>query len=147
MRRLPRFCGHPAGESGAVILWSLGLLLLLFLAGAVALDLWRVVASHGTLTGIADKAAVAGAAEIDERALRHNRLRLIPSDAVATAEDFAQAQPGWDTSSMTVRATADPSRVSVEVTGRVQVTLLQMFAAPQAFVVTVTSRASPVLIE
>ena len=130
-----------------MILWSLGLLLLLFFTGAVALDLWRVVSRHGTLTGIADKAAVAGAAEIDERALRHNSLRLVPADAVATAEDFAKAQPEWKAASMTVRASADSSRVSVEVTGRVDVTLLQMFASPQAIELTVTSRASPVLFE
>ena len=136
-----------AGEGGAVILWSLGLLLLLFFSGAIALDLWRVVSSHGTLTGIADKAAVAGAAEIDARALRSNVLRLIPADAAATAEDFAQAQPEWDSASMTVRAAADSSRVSVEVTGRVPVTLLQMFVSPQTIEVTVTSRASPSLFQ
>ena len=136
-----------AGEGGAVILWSLGLLLLLFFSGAIALDLWRVVSSHGTLTGIADKAAVAGAAEIDERALRSNSLRLIPADAVRTAEAFAHAQPEWDASSMTVRATADSSRVSVSVTGQVEVTLLQMFVSPRAIAVTVTSRASPSLFE
>ena len=145
----PLRCGRERleGERGAVILWSLGLLLLLFFSGAVALDLWRVVSSHGTLTGIADKAAVAGAAEIDERALRNNSLRLIPADAVTSAEEFAQAQPEWDSSSMTVRATADRSHVSVALTGRVQVTLLQMFTSPQAVTVTVTSRASPVLFE
>lgn len=136
-----------AGEGGAVIIWSLGMLLLLFFAGAIALDLWRVVSSHGTLTGIADKAAVAGAAEIDERALRSNSLRLIPADAVTTAEDFAREQPEWDSASMTVRATAYSSRVSVEVTGQVQVTLLQMFVSPRAIEVTVTSRASPALFE
>lgn len=147
MKRLRGGRERLAGEDGAVIIWSLGLLLLIFFAGAIALDLWRVVSSHGTLTGIADKAAVAGAAEIDERALLSNSLRLIPTDAVATAEDFAQAQPEWDAASMTVRATADSQRVSVDVTGRVQVTLLQMFTSPQAIEVTVTSRASPSLFE
>lgn len=136
-----------AGEGGAVILWSLGLLLILYFAGAVALDLWRVVSSHGTVTGIADKAAVAGAAEVDGQALRNNSLRLVPTEAVATAEGFAQAQPGWDTASMEVRATADAFHVSVEVTVRVPVTLLQMFASAQTIEITVTSRASPALFE
>lgn len=147
MKRLRGDRERMAGEGGAVIVWSLGLLLLLFFSGAIALDLWRVVSSHGTLTGIADKAAVAGAAEIDERALRSNSLRLIPADAIMAAEDFARAQPEWDAASMTVRATADSSRVSVEVTGQVQATLLQMFVSPQAIAVTVTSRASPALFE
>lgn len=147
MKRLPGDRERLAGEGGAVIIWSLGLLLILYFAGAVALDLWRVVSSHGTVTGIADKAAVAGAAEVDGSALRSNNLRLVPSDAVATAEDFARTQPAWDATSMTVRATADASHVSVEVTAVVQVTLLQMFAAPQAIEITVASRASPALFE
>ena len=147
MKRRAGGSGSLAGEGGAVILWSLGLLLLLFFAGAIALDLWRVVSSHGAFTGIADKAAVAGAAEIDEPALQRNRLRLVPGAAVATAEDFARAQPEWDDASMTVVATADRTRVSVEVTGQVQLTLLQMFAPSQSIAVTVTSRASPALFE
>ena len=147
MRRVSGGRGRLAGEGGAVILWSLGLLLLLFFAGAVALDLWRVVSRHGTLTGIADKAAIAGAAEIDERALHSNRLRLVPTRAVTSAEDFARRQPEWDGATMTVRATADSSRVSVEVTGQVQVTLLRMFTTTRAIELTVDSRASPVLFE
>ncbi|MDE0168064.1 MAG: pilus assembly protein TadG-related protein [bacterium] len=135
------------GEGGAVIIWSLGLLLLLFFAGAVALDLWRVVSSHGTLTAVADKSAVAGAAEIDARALRSNQLRLVPTRAVTSAEDFARTQPGWDGGAMTVRATADSSQVSVEVTGQVPVTLLRMFTSARVIELTVDSRASPALFE
>ncbi len=148
MRRASGEWGRPqAGEGGAVIIWSLGLLLLLFFAGAVALDLWRVVSSHGTLTGIADKAAIAGAAEIDARSLSSNQLRLVPTRAVTSAEEFARTQPEWDGAAMTVRATADSSRISVVVTGQVQVSLLRMFASAQAIELTVDSRASPVLFE
>ena len=145
-RRAPR-CGLLVDQRGAVIIWSLGLLMLLFFAGGVALDLWRVVSHHGTLTGIADKAAVAGAAEVDLQSLYQNDLVLAPAEAAGVAENFARAQPEWDADSMTVQASADQSHVSVEVTGEVELTLLQMFAPPQGITVTVDSRASPVLFE
>ena len=130
-----------------MVLWSLGLVLLLFFAGGLALDLWRVLSHHGTLTGIADKAAVAGAAEIDVDALYQNKLELVPAKAMNAAEAFARAQPEWDLSSMTVQASADRSNVSVELTGTVELTLLQMFVPPQGITVTVNSQASPTLFE
>lgn len=147
MRR-PAGNGSPFGDDrGSVVLWSLGLLLLLFFSGGLALDLWRVVSHHGTLTGIADKAAVAGAAEIDVNALYSNRLVVIPGRAVGTAEAFARAQPEWQDASMVVRATADTSEVSVELTGTVELTLLRMFVPPQGILVVVHSRASPTLFD
>ena len=147
MRR-PAGNGSPFGDDrGSVVLWSLGLLLLLFFSGGLALDLWRVVSHHGTLTGIADKAAVAGAAEIDANALYSNRLVLVPGRAVSAAEAFAHTQPEWDGGSMTVRASAGPSEVSVELNGTVELTLLRMFVPPQGLLVTVYSRASPTLFE
>ena len=147
MSRPPDRPNRSRDEQGAVILWSLGLLLLLFFAGGLALDLWRVLSHHGTLTGIADKAAVAGAAEIDVNALYGNHLQLLPGEAVDTAEAFARAQPQWDLSSMTVAASADSSKVSVELTGTVELTLLQMFVPPQGITVTVNIQASPTLFE
>ena len=134
-------------EQGAVILWSLGLLLLLFFAGGVALDLWRVLSYHGTLTGIADKAAVAGAAEVDTNALYSDRLVLVPNRAAHTAQDFARTQPEWNAATMTVQASAGVSQVRVELAGTIELTLLRMFAPSQGIVVTVHSRASPALFE
>ena len=147
MNPLPNRRSQFRDERGAVILWSLGLLLLLFFAGGVALDLWRVLSYHGTLTGIADKAAVAGAAEVDANALYANRLVLVPSRAADTAEDFARTQPEWDVATMTVQVSADTSKVWVELAGTVELTLLQMFAPPQGIMVTVDSQASPTLFE
>lgn len=143
----------PSGrEQGAVVIWSMGLILLLFFAGGLALDLWRVLSQHGTLTGIADKAAVAAANELDEFALWENRfdpdnrLKLDPADAELTAVSFAQAQPEWN-DTMTVKADVEagtnPSDIQVEVSGEVQLTLLRLFAPPQGITVTVKSRASP----
>lgn len=139
--------GRRGNEQGSVTLWSLGLVLIIFFAGAVALDLWRVVSYHGTLTGIADKAAIAGAAEVDTEALYRNEVVLRPDGAVRAAEGFARAQPHWDDASMTVRASAVRSRVSVEVTGTAEFALLRMFAPSRGIVLTVRSGASPTVFE
>lgn len=146
-------------EQGAVVIWSLGLILLLFFAGGLALDLWRVLSQHGTLTGIADKAAIAAANKLDQNALFQNRLMLDHAEAKRTAVRFAEAQPEWTKDTMTVKATVedytdredctdredrtDRSVVRVEVSGEVQLTLLRLFAPPQGITVTVNSRASP----
>lgn len=138
-------------EQGAVVIWSMGLILLLFFAGGLALDLWRVLSQHGTLTGIADKTAIAAANELDEDALfQNNRLKLDHTDAKRTAASFAKTQPEW-TDDMTVKATvvdestdrSFQSVVRVEVSGQVHLTLLRLFAPPQGITVTVTSRAFP----
>lgn len=141
-------------EQGAVVIWSMGLILLLFFAGGLALDLWRVLSQHGTLTGIADKAAIAAANELDEDALfQNNRLKLDHINAKRTAAIFAKTQPEW-TEAMTIKATVvDESTdrsfrsvVRVEVSGQVHLTLLRLFAPPQGITVTVTSQASPYIV-
>ena len=134
-------------QRGAVVLWSLGLVLLLFFAGGLALDLWRVLSYHGTLTGLADKAAVAGATAVDSDALYRNRLELAPRRAEGAAVTFARSQPEWNASSMTVTAVADRASVIVELTGGLKLTLLQMFVPPRGITITVTSRASPTLFQ
>ena len=126
-----------------MVIWSLGLILMLFFAGGLALDLWRVLSWHGTLAGIADKAALAAANELAEHALFYNRLELNRSEAERTAKEFAQNQPEWAEDSMTVEADAERLRVQVTVRGEVQLTLLRMFAPPQGITLSATGRASP----
>lgn len=137
-------------EQGAVVIWSMGLILLLFFAGGLALDLWRVISQHGTLTGIADKSAIAAANKLDDDALWRNRLKLDHAEAELTAERFARAQPEWkNDGTMTIKVTfvPNPSAVQVEVSGEVHLTLLRLFAPPQGITVTVNSKASPVVIK
>ena len=142
-------------EQGAVVIWSMGLILLLFFAGGLALDLWRVLSQHGTLTGIADKAAIAAANKLDKNALwkgpdPDNRLKLDHDEAARTAERFTRAQPEWkNDGTMTIKVTfvPNPSAVQVEVSGEVHLTLLRLFAPPQGITVTVNSKASPVVIK
>ena len=132
----------PGGDRGAVVLWSLGLLLMLFFAGGLALDLWRVLSRHGTLSGIAYKSAVAGAAQVVEPDLYRNRLALDPDLAEHAARQFAEGQPDWD-DSMNLTAAASESGIAVEITETVPLTLMRMFAPAGGITVTVTARASP----
>ncbi|WP_420612911.1 hypothetical protein [Candidatus Spongiisocius sp.] len=132
----------PAGDRGAVVLWSLGLLLMLFFAGGLALDLWRVLSRHGTLSGIAYKSAVAGAAQVVESDLYRNAVVLDPDLAGEAALRFAEAQPDWD-ASMTLTSDANGSGIVVEITETVPLTLMRMFAPTGGITVTVTARASP----
>lgn len=142
--RSGRFGGLATCDRGAVVLWSLGLLLMLYFAGGLALDLWRVLSRHGTLSGIAYKSAVAGAAEVVESELYLNKVVLDPVQAGAAAIRFAEAQPDWDGSSMTMPAPqADQSEIVVTLTERVPLTLMRMFAPAGEITITVTARASP----
>ncbi|MCY3580357.1 MAG: hypothetical protein F4Y75_06570 [Acidimicrobiia bacterium] len=131
----------PRDEQGAVILWSLGLLLMLFFAGGMALDLWRVLSQHGTLSGLAYQSAVAGAAEVVPSHLYQNRLVLDPSLAEQSARRFALDQPEWS-SSMTMSVTADPTEIVVVLTDRIPLTLMASFTPKSALTVTVTARAT-----
>ncbi|MDE0376424.1 MAG: hypothetical protein OXK16_10730 [bacterium] len=144
MRRRVKQTGRsgPAGERGAVVLWSLGLLLMLLFAGGLALDLWRVLSRHGTLSGIAYKSAVAGAARVVESDLYENRLVLDPDVAEEAARRFAENQPDWD-NSMSLTPEASRSEIVVEITETVPLTLMRMFAPAGGITVTVTARASP----
>ena len=133
-----------------MVIWSLGLILMLFFAGGLALDLWRVLSWHGTLAGIADKAALAAANELAEHALFYNRLELNRSEAERTAKEFARRQldqPEWNNASMTVEIEFKGRReVQVKVRGEVQLTLLRMFAPPQGITLTATGRAYPCVV-
>ena len=129
------------------MIWSLGLILMLCFAGGLALDLWRVLSQRGPLIAVADKAALAAANELAEHALYYDRLELDRSEAEKRAKEFAREQLkllGWDDHSMAVEVELkDRNKVEVKVSGKVQLTLLQLFAPPQGIAVSVTSRAFP----
>ncbi|MCY4622371.1 MAG: hypothetical protein OXD34_11150 [bacterium] len=132
----------PADDRGAVVLWSLGLLLMLFFAGGLALDLWRVLSRHATLSGIAYKSAVAGAAQVVESDLYQNKVVLDSDRAEEAAHRFAGDQPDWD-GSMTLTPEASDSEIVVRITETIPLTLMRMFAPDGGITVTVTARASP----
>ena len=101
-------------ERGSITLWALGMSLLLFAVGFLALDLWSGFAARQQAAAIADSAAIAGATALDEAAWRSGSLELVPSAAQARAEGAAVAHPAWD-ASMSVSAIATSGGVTVSV--------------------------------
>lgn len=102
------------GERGSMTLWAMGMSLLLFAVGFLALDLWSGFAARQQAAAIADSAAIAGATALDEGAWRSGVLALQPSAAEARAVGAAVAHPAWD-ASMSVSAVATPGGVTVSV--------------------------------
>lgn len=89
------------GERGAVTIWALGLVLVLFGFAGVAVDTWRVFAERQALAGLADSASVAGATAVDvdrfrttgevvldEDQARMRALAYINSNAPALDDDI-----------------------------------------------------------
>ena len=52
-------------ERGAVTIWGIGLILVLFGFAGVAIDTWSVFAERQALAGLADSASIAGASAVD----------------------------------------------------------------------------------
>jgi Flp pilus assembly protein TadG len=120
----------------------LGLCLLLLALGGVSLDLWRAFSQRQALAGMADAAALAGAAGIDRTAARVGVVRLDPAAATALARASieGQADPGPLVSSE-VTVSQDGSEVTVSADGRVELTLLGLLSGRGAIPLHVSSTA------
>lgn len=71
-----------SSDRGSITLWVLGLVVVVIGLGAVAIDLWRVLATRVELAALVESAAVAGASGIDEDHLRATgEPRLIDEQA------------------------------------------------------------------
>ncbi|MDQ3710074.1 MAG: pilus assembly protein TadG-related protein [Actinomycetota bacterium] len=137
-----------SSEEGSITLWLLGLVLIILALGGLAIDLWRGFNERRALAGIADSAAIAGAAALDEAAFRGSgRVRLDPAAAESLATRSVWAQP--DSKSMTgFSAAADADQVTVVVRGAVDLTLLRLLAPDRGPLrisvrATVSPRGSP----
>jgi Flp pilus assembly protein TadG len=135
--------GATRRESGTITIWILGLCLMLFLLGGISLDLWRAFSERRALAAAADAAAIAGASALDETAYRESgTVRLVPADAEQRAAGSLAGQ--MDRRSLRdgrVRATEDV--VIVEVTGKVDFSLLQLLTPGDSFDITVRAVARP----
>jgi len=131
------------GESGTITLWILGLCLMLFLLGGISLDLWRAFSERRALAAAADAAAVAGASALDEPVYRQSgTVRLVPADAERRAGRSLAGQV--DRRALRdSRVDADDQRVTVEVTGSVDFSLLQLLSPGDDFEITVRAVARP----
>ena len=129
-------------ERGSITIWALGMSMLLFAVGFLALDLWSGFSARSQAAAIADSAAIAGATGIDETAWRNGTLALDPALAQTRAVAAAAGHPAW-TTDMTVTAGATPTGVTVAVTRTIPFRFVAALVPDRAAIITVTGYAEP----
>lgn len=137
---------RPAGDSGHVTLWLLGVAIMILFVSGFAVDLWQATAQRRTLAGLADAAATAGSTALDDTAFRDaDVVRLAPDDAESRATQLLAARiesAGAPVTDAAVDAT--PERVRVVVRGEIEATLLRLLAPhADAWPVEVRATAEP----
>lgn len=110
-------------ERGSITLWMVGLVMVVFAVGGLAIDLWRGLAAHRQVAAVVDSAAIAAGSGIDEVAWRSSgELSLDP-----TRVDQLVAAVGAQSEGavmLRVSVAADGSTASVEGATTVDLTLL-----------------------
>ena len=130
------------GDRGSMTLWAMGMSLLLFAVGFLALDLWSGFSARQQTAAIADSAAIAGATALDEAAWRSGTLALEPAAAQARAVDAALAHPAWD-ATMSVSSAATPGGVTVSVSRSIPFRFISGLVPGRVAEVTVSAYSEP----
>lgn len=113
-------------ERGSVTLWMVGMVLIVFAVGGIALDLWRGLTAYRQVSALVDSAAVAAGSGLDESAWRvEGRLVLDPALVQARVAESIAAQSG-DTIGHDVVVAADGSEATVRAWTSVDLTLLRL---------------------
>ena len=135
------------GERGFVTIWMLGLCVMLFFLGGIALDMWRAFSERRGLAAMADAAAMAGASGIDEELYRTTGIVELDDRPGGRAETLAaQHLAAQDDDASVTGATITVTRqaVVVEVDGSIDFTLLKLFFdAGDDFALKVVAQAEP----
>jgi len=130
-------------ERGTITLWLLGLCVMLLPLGGLGLDLGRAFSARRALGGAADAAALAGAGALDVEAYRADgTVRLDAASAEARARRSVADQVD-DDAIRSVRVEVAEQSVTVEVEGRVDLTLLRLVRGAEPFTVRVSATARP----
>ena len=126
-----------------ITLWLLGLCVMLLPLGGLGLDLGRAFSARRSLGAAADAAALAGAGALDVGANRADgTVRLDPALAEARARRSVADQVD-DDALRSVRVQVEEQSVTVEVEGRVDLTLVRLVRGAEPFTVTVSATARP----
>ena len=131
-------------ERGSITLWMVGMVMVVFVVGGIAIDLWRGLAAHRQVAAIVDSAAVAAGSGIDEIAWRdQGLLRLDPGHV---DERVAASVSAQDTELIVVAVVTAADGSSATVTGSTTVDLtLLAIVVDGAFEVSASATASPFL--
>jgi Flp pilus assembly protein TadG len=135
----------PGGDGGFFTIWMLGVCLLVLAIGGVSVDLWHAFSQRQQLAGVADAAALAGAAGIDPAQARAGTIVLDPELAAARAEQSVATQPDASSlvSSPQISFSANDSEITVTLQGTCSLFLLRFLTGRPALTFTVSSSARP----
>jgi hypothetical protein len=133
-----------AGERGAVTLWGIGIVLVLFGVAGLALDTWRVFAERQALAGLADSASIAAATAIDVDLFRATGVVALDQDqALHRALAYVAAQaPDLDDDIVPV-VTFPGNGVEVSLERDVELTIVGVFLDDDAVHMSVAAYATP----
>ena len=129
-------------ERGSMTLWAMGMSMLLFAVGFLALDLWSGFAARQEAAAIADSAAIAGATALDESAWRAGSMVLDPAMAQSRATGAALAHPAWD-ASMAVSAAATTGGITVSISRSIPFRFISGLVPDRTADITVSAYAEP----
>ena len=130
-------------QRGTITLWLLGLCVMLLPLGGLGLDLGRAFSVRRSLGATADAAALAGAGALDVGAYRADgTVRLDPARAETRARRSVESQVD-DDGLRAVRVRVGAQSVTVEIEGRVDLTLLRLVRGAEPFTVTASATARP----
>lgn len=135
---------HGADERGAAVtVYMVGVAMVIFLLGGLAIDLWRAVAAERALATAVDAAAAAGANGVDEAEYRASgTVQLDPGRAQSLAADVLSQQPPYgDFDTFSVSATTAVITVSAEMP--IPLTLTRIFLPGRSTRVGATATARP----
>lgn len=106
-----------------------GMVMIVFAVGGIAIDLWRGLAAHRWVASVADSAAVAAGSGIDEEVWRfEGRLVLDPSHVEQRVAAAVAAQSGDTPIEYSVVTAGDGSQATVTTATSVELTLLSLLA-------------------
>lgn len=116
------------GERGAVTIWGLGLVLVLFGVAGLAIDTWRVFAERQALAGLADSASIAGATAVDIPEFRSTgTVQLDPGLAEGRARAYLNDHAADLDDDISASITFPANGIEVTLTREVELTIIGAF--------------------
>ena len=116
------------GERGAIAIWGVGLVLVLFGVAGLAIDTWRVFAERQALAGLADSASMAGATAIDIAEFRRTgAVQLDPSLAEARALAYLNDHSADLDDDISASIRFPVNGIEVTLTREVELTIIRAF--------------------
>ncbi len=132
------------GERGAVTIWGIGLVLVLFGVAGLALDTWRVFAERQALAGLADSASIAGATAVDIVEFRASgTVRLDPAEAEARAVAYLEAHAADLDDDIAGSISFPAGGIEVTLTREVELTIIGAFLDDGAVGMEVSAYSTP----